>query len=554
MFKGIFEPKLLTVLREGYTKKQFSADVTAGIVVGIVAIPLAIAFAIASGVKPEQGLYTAIAAGIIVSVLGGSRVQIAGPTGAFIVIVYEIVGKYGYEGLVISTIMAGVILILIGLAKFGSLLKFIPYPLTVGFTSAIALVIFSTQVPDLLGLKVSSMPPEFIAKWQVIVSNLTGIDAVTLATGVSSLLLILLTQKLFPKIPGSLLAIVLVTAAVHFLKLPVETIGMRFGDVPGNLPSPHAPELTWNSVTSLISPAITIAILCSIESLLSAVVADGMLGTRHRPNTELIAQGIANVVSPLFFGIPATGAIARTATNIKNGGRTPFAGILHGIFILLIMIFFGKLASLIPMPVLSAILIVVAYNMSEWRSFIRILRYPKSDIAVMLTTFFLTILVDLSLAIQAGVILSSLLFIKRMADVSQVTSLTGGLKDEPDENDASLPSQKIPEDVRIFEIFGSLFFGAVEQFTETIRLIEKAPKVLILETKNLMAIDATGIRAMEDLYSQMQKQGTVLLISGIHKQPLFALSNAGLIEKIGEDNVFGGLKEAIERSVEIVSS
>jgi SulP family sulfate permease len=547
-----FEPKLITVLKEGYSKKQFLSDLTAGIIVGIVAIPLAIAFSIASGVKPEQGLFTAVIAGIIVSAFGGSRVQIAGPTGAFIVIVYDIVKRFGYDGLAIATIMAGFILIIMGLARFGSLLKFVPYPLTVGFTSGIAVIIFSSQISDFLGLGIKDLPADFVGKWATLINGFSHPELNSLAVGVSALAIILLSQRFIPKIPGSLLSIILLTAIVNLMNLPVETIGSRFGNVPGSLPSPQFPSITWSAVTNLISPAITIALLGAIESLLSAVVADGMIRTRHKSNMELIAQGAANIVSPIFLGLPATGAIARTVTNIRSGGRTPVAGIIHGLVVFFVMLFFGKWASLIPMTVLAAILLVVAYNMSEWRSFVRILKYPKSDVAVMLTTFFLTVLVDLTIAIQIGIILSAFLFIKRMADVSQVTPLTKDLKDSEEGDELNLFSTHLPEGVEVFEVYGSLFFGAVDQFAETIRAIEKTPKVFILETKNLLAIDATGIRALEDLCSQMKDQGTILIVSGIHKQPLFAIANSGLLDKIGEEMVFESLDEAIEESERIV--
>ncbi|MBK9226890.1 MAG: sulfate permease [Ignavibacteria bacterium] len=548
-----FEPKLITVLKEGYSKKQFLSDLTAGIIVGIVAIPLAIAFSIASGVKPEQGLFTAVIAGIIVSAFGGSRVQIAGPTGAFIVIIYDIVQKYGYDGLAIATIMAGVILIIMGLARFGSLLKFVPYPLTVGFTSGIAVIIFSSQISDFLGLGIKDLPANFVEKWVVLIEGFSHPDFYSVATGISALLIILLSQRFVPKLPGSLLAIILLTAVVNLMNFPVETIGSRFGNVSSALPAPQFPSFTWSTITSLISPAIKIALLGAIESLLSAVVADGMIRTRHKSNMELVAQGAANIVSPLFMGIPATGAIARTATNIRSGGRTPVAGIVHGLVVFFVMLFFGKWASLIPMPVLAAILLVVAYNMSEWRSFIRILSYPKSDVAVMLTTFFLTVLVDLTVAIQIGIILSAFLFIKRMADVSQVTPLTKDLKESEESDEQNLFSTHLPEGVEVFEVYGSLFFGAVDQFSETIRAIEKTPKVFILVTKNLLAIDATGIRALEELHSQMKDQGTKLIISGIHKQPLFAIANSGLLDKIGEDMVFESLDEALAESERIVN-
>lgn len=538
-------PKLFTVFRAGYSRKQLVEDLTAGIIVGIVALPLAIAFAIASGVKPEQGLFTAVIAGLMVAAFGGSRVQIAGPTGAFIVIVYGIVHTYGYDGLAVATLIAGVILIIMGLARLGTLLKFVPYPLTVGFTSGIALIIFSSQINDFLGLHIADLPADFIGKWAVYASHAGTVDLSSLAVGVASLAVILIAQKFFPRVPGSFLAILTLTAVVQLFRLPVDTIGSRFGSVPTMFPAPRLPDVSWDMVTRVFSPAVTIAMLGSIESLLSAVVADGMIRSRHRPNIELIAQGAANVLSPLFSGIPATGAIARTATNVKSGGRTPVAGIVHAVVLLLIMLLFGQWAALIPMPTLAAILLVVAYNMSEWHSFVKTLRSPRSDVAVMLVTFTLTVVVDLTVAIQVGVILSAMLFIRRMAEVSQVTPLTRDLREVEDDEDTGEGAEKVPEGVEVFEVFGTLFFGAVEQFTETMRTLERPPQVFILETRNMLAIDATGIRAMEDLHARLTGAGTRFIVSGLHKQPLFALTQSGLLDRLGEQNLFGTLEEAL---------
>ncbi len=540
------EPQLLTVLREGYTKELFLSDLVSGVIVGIVALPLAIAFAIASGVKPEQGLYTAIIAGLAISILGGSRVQIGGPTGAFIVIVYSIVQKHGYDGLAIATMMAGVILIAMGFARLGTLLKFIPYPLTVGFTSGIALIIFSSQLNDFLGLHIASLPADFMEKWSVYLTTLPNIDYTSFTVGIVSLLIVILWPRIYHRIPGSLVAIIAVTAAVQYLGVSVETIGSRFGDVPSALPIPHIPQASWSTITQLVSPAITIALLGGIESLLSAVVADGMIRSRHRSNMELVAQGAANILSPLFSGIPATGAIARTATNVKNGGRTPIAGVIHAMVLLLVMLFFGSWATLIPMPTLAAILIVVSYNMSEWHSFLKILKSPRSDIAVMLITFGLTVIVDLTIAIEVGVVLAALLFMKRMSEVSQVNAITRDLREEG-EDDEMQARPAIPEGIEVFEVYGSLFFGAVDQFTEAIRTVSKKPKVLILETESLLSIDATGLRALEDLLRQLIHQGSHLVISGIHKQPLFAMTQSGFLDELGEDNLCGNLAEAIKR-------
>ncbi len=545
--RKIFEPKLVSVLREGYSRQQFLSDVTAGVIVGIVALPLAIAFAIASGVKPEQGLYTAIIAGFLVSAFGGSRVQIAGPTGAFIVIVYRIVQTHGYDGLVVATIIAGVILVIMGLARFGALLKFVPYPLTVGFTSGIALIIFSSQINDMLGMGIRDLPADFIDKWASYAEHAGSIDLSALGVGLASLIIIVSAQRFVPRVPGSLLAILIVTAVVQLFNIPVSTIGSLFGHVPNTLPEPRLPDVSLEIIRKVFSPAVTIAMLGAIESLLSASVADGMLRSRHRSNAELIAQGAANIVTPLFLGLPATGAIARTATNVKSGGRTPVAGIVHALTLLLIMLFFGQWAELIPMPTLAAILIVVSYNMSEWHSFVRILRSPRSDAAVMIITFILTVMVDLTAAIQTGVILSAMLFIRRMAEVSKAAPLTQDMRKE--EIEEGVPEErKLPDGIEVFEVYGSLFFGAVDQFTETMRQLEKPPDVFILETEHLLSVDASGLRAIEDLADQFSKQGTHFLIAGIHKQPLHAFTQSGLLDRIGEDNILGSLDDAIERA------
>jgi SulP family sulfate permease len=524
------------------------SDLVAGLIVAVVALPLAIAFAIASGVKPEQGLYTAIIGGLVVSVLGGSRVQIAGPTGAFVVIVYGIVQKYGYDGLAVATTMAGVLLIIMGFARLGTLLKFIPYPLTVGFTSGIALIIFTSQIKDILGLRIHNLPADFVEKWLVYAQNLWTFDLNSLFVGLGSLLLIIFWPRISHRIPGPLVALLLATAVVQVFHIPVETIGSRFGSVPQSLPVPHPPHVTWQMITGLVSPAITIALLGAIESLLSAVVADGMLRTRHRSNMELIAQGAANIFSPMFGGIPVTGAIARTATNIKNGGLTPIAGIVHAVALLLIMLFFGRWAVLIPFPALAAILVVVSYNMSEWRSFKKVLRSPLSDVAVMLVTFTLTVIVDLTVAIEVGIVLAALLFMRRMSEVSQVNAITRDLQDEREEEEAAVSKPVIPDGVEVFELYGTLFFGAVDQFTESMRFLENKPKVLILETRNLLAVDATGLRALDELVYQLSQQKTHFLLSGIHKQPLFAMQQSGLLDRLGEDNVCGSLDEALQRA------
>ena len=554
------KPKIITVFKQGYSTPVFFKDLTAGIIVGIVALPLAIAFAIASGVKPEQGLYTAIVAGFLISLLSGSRVQIGGPTGAFIVIIYGIVQKFGYDGLVIATIMAGVLLIIMGFAKLGAVIKYIPYPVTVGFTAGIALIIAIGQVRDLLGLHMEKVPAEFIEKIIAYSEHIGSITPVAALIGIATIAIVFLWPRVTQRVPGSLVAIMLTTAAVQFLDLPVETIGSRFGSVSGALPSFRLPQVDWRTASSLVSPAITIALLAGIESLLSAVVADGMTGRKHRSNMELIAQGVANIASPLFGGIPATGAIARTATNIKNGGQTPVAGIVHAVVLLLIMLFFGKWAALIPMATLAGILVVVSYNMSELHHFVKLLNSPKMDIAVLLVTFFLTVLVDLTVAIQAGVVLAALLFMKRMSDVTQVgyiTSMVGF--EEEDEEDAkadpnSINKFSVPKGVEVFEVNGPFFFGAAERFKHTLNLIVKKPKVLILRTRTVLAMDATALHALEEVYDMTKRDGSVLVLAGIHAQPMIAMDKAGFLDKVGVENVFESIGEALKRARAIVGA
>ncbi len=557
MLSKDFEPKLLTLFKNGYSWKEFQADATAGIIVGIVALPLAIAFAIASGVKPEQGLYTAIIAGFIVAVFGGSRVQVSGPTGAFIVVIYSIVSKFGYNGLAIATLMAGIILVIMGLTRMGAFLKYIPYPVIVGFTTGIAVIIFSSQINDFLGLAIEKVPADFIQKWELYFEHFYSVNYLALIVGLVSIFIIILFQKFLPRIPGTLVSILGVTFVVQLFNIPVDTIGSRFGSVPNSLPPLSFPDFTWVQIQQLISPAITIALLGAIETLLSAVVADGMIGTRHRSNMELVALGIGNIFSPLFSGIPATGAIARTATNVKNGGRTPVASIIHALTLFLILIYLGHYAAMIPMATLAAILIIVAYNMSELERFHKLLNSPKSDVAVLITTFLLTVLVDLTVAIEIGVLLAAVMFIKRMTEVTQANFLSKELNNPDNENmEDSVDSvlQKIPKEVEVFELQGALFFGAIDTFKEAIKFIEKRPKVLILRMRNVVAIDASGINSLDELYESFKKDGIVLLISGIHSQPLFAIQKSGLIDKMGIDNIVGNLNEAILKSEEILKS
>jgi len=546
----VLVPKLVTTLR-AYDRTQFSADLTAGVIVGIVALPLAIAFAIASGVAPERGLYTAIVAGFIISALGGSRVQIGGPTGAFIVIVYGIVQQYGYGGLAIATIMAGMMLIVLGVARLGTAIKFIPYPVITGFTSAIALIIFSSQVKDFLGLGMGDVPAEFLDKWRAFAGVIETINPWALVLSVTALAIILLWPRVTQRIPGAFVALIVTTVLTQLFNLPVETIGSRFGQIPSGLPMPSIPDMNPAQIASLVGPAFTIALLAAIESLLSAVVADGMIGGRHRSNMELVAQGVANIASPLFGGIPATGAIARTATNVKNGGRTPVAGIVHAMTLLLITLFFARWAALIPMAALAAILVVVAYHMSEWRTFRAELRSPKSDVAVLLTTFFLTVLVDLTVAIEVGIVLAALLFMRRMAEVTNVSMITRELDDEGDlySTDANAVRRRaIPKGVEVYEINGPFFFGAAEQFKDTLGRVARKPKVLIIRMRNVPAIDSTGIRALADVTRRTRKEGTLVLLSDVHTQPLVALGRSDLLDEIGDDNIFGNLDDALNRA------
>ncbi|MBK7630930.1 MAG: sulfate permease [Ignavibacteriales bacterium] len=549
----MLKPKLFTTLKD-YTSKQFFADLSAGTIVGIVALPLAIAFGIASGVTPEKGLITAIIAGFIISFLGGSRVQIGGPTGAFIVIVYGIVQQYGMNGLIIATIMAGVILVIMGLARFGSVIKFIPHPVVVGFTSGIALLIFSTQIKDFFGLAMDKVPSEFFDKWIEYSFNFSTINYYAFGTAALALFIILIFPKITHKIPGSIVALLVTTALVQIFHFPVETIGSKFGDLPSAIPSPVLPHIDFATIKNLIGPATTIAILAAIESLLSAVVADGMIGGRHRSNMELVAQGIANIVTPLFGGIPATGAIARTATNIKNGGRTPIAGIVHAIVLLLITLFFAQYAKLIPMGTLAAILIIVAYNMSEWRSFVEIFKSPKSDIAVLLTTFGLTVVFDLTIAIQVGMVLAVFLFMRSMAMVTNVGIITRELTDDNEESIDlnAIKFKKVPDEVEVFEINGPFFFGAVSKFRDAMRFIESPPKVLIIRMRNVPAIDGTGIHALEEVYHESLKKGTQLVLSGVHTQPLITLDQSGFLKVIGEQNILGNIDDSLDRAREIL--
>jgi SulP family sulfate permease len=546
----VLVPKLFTTFT-AYSRAQLLADVSAGAIVGIVALPLAIAFAIASGVPPERGLYTAIVAGFLISALGGSRVQIGGPTGAFVVIVYGIVQRYGYDGLALATMMAGIMLVVFGLVRFGGAIKFIPFPVTIGFTSGIALIILSSQVKDFLGLRMGPVPAAFIPKWQAFAAHAASLNPWAVAVAAATLLIIVAWPRVTRRVPGPFVALVAVTALVHVFHVDVETIAGRFGPIHARLPAPSLPfaasELRWPDLAALIQPALAIALLGAIESLLSAVVADGMIGGRHRSNMELVAQGVANIASPLFGGIPATGAIARTATNVKNGGRTPVAGLVHAMTLLLIMLFFGRWAGLIPMAVLAAILVVVAYHMSEWRTFVSEFSGPKSDVAVMLATFVLTVLVDLTVAIEVGMVLAAFLFMKRMAEVTNISAVSNELGDEPEGiSDANaLYRRSIPNGVQVYEINGPFFFGAAETFRDTVGFVSDKPKVLIIRMRNVPAIDSTAMRALRDLHRQFKAQGTLMWLSDVHAQPLIALGRSYLLDEIGDEHIFGNIDDAL---------
>ncbi len=540
-------PKLFTTLKT-YNKETFLADLSSGIIVGIVALPLAIAFAIASGVTPDKGLITAIIAGFIISLLGGSKVQIGGPTGAFVVVVYGIVQQYGMNGLIVSTIMAGIILIIMGVAKFGSIIKFIPYPIVVGFTSGIAIIIFSSQINDLLGLGITNLSSEFFGKW-VDYYKAESVNYYSTAIGVISFFIMIFWQKFKTKMPGSIIVILLSTLVVYFFNLPVETIQTRFGSIPNTLPQPSLMDIDFAMVKNLIMPATTIALLGAIESLLSAVVADGMIGGKHRSNMELIAQGVANIASGLFAGIPATGAIARTMTNIKNGGKTPVAGIIHSIVLLLIMLIFGKYAMLIPMPTLAAVLIVVSINMFEWREFKNLRKSPLSDVSVLLTTFFLTVVFDLTIAIEVGMLMAVFLFMRRMALVTNVGVITRELNDSADSIDEySIDQRNIPEGVEIYEINGPFFFGAATKFRDTIDKIEKAPKLCIIRMRNVPAIDQTGIRFLEEFYNDSTNKNVYVVFSGMHAQPYKALEKSGFFEGKNIEDVCANIDIALARA------
>ena len=548
----VFKPALLKSMRR-YNKETFMADLMAGIIVGIVALPLAIAFGIASGVSPEKGIITAIVAGFAISAFGGSKVQIGGPTGAFIVIIYGIIQQYGMEGLTIATILAGIFLILLGVFHLGTIIKYIPYPIVVGFTSGIALTIFTTQIKDLFGLEIANVPADFMAKWGVYFNHFHTIDWWSTGVGLLSVAIIALTPKFSKKIPGSLIAIIVMTVAAYLLKMyagvtSIETIGDRF-TINSTLPDAEMPDMTWETIKQLISPAITIAVLGAIESLLSATVADGVVGDHHDSNQELVGQGIANIVSPIFGGIPATGAIARTMTNINNGGRTPIAGIIHAAMLLLIFLFLMPLAQYIPMACLAGVLVIVSYNMSEWRTFKQLLKNPKSDITVLIITFILTVIFDLTIAIEVGLVIACLLFMRRMAETTQVSVITDEI-DPNAESDVEIHEEHliVPEGVEVYEINGPYFFGVANRFEEVMQNMGDRPKVRIVRMRKVPFIDSTGIHNLTNFCEICQREGIQIILSGVNEKVHKVLQKSHFYDLLGKENICSNINEALEKA------
>ena len=552
--KERFVPVFFEVIRN-YSLALFKKDLFAGITVGIVAVPLALAFAIASGATPSQGIFTAVIAGFFISFLGGSRYQIGGPTGAFVIIIYGIIAQHGYDGLIIATIMAGIILICLGIARVGSFIKFIPYPVTTGFTAGIGVVIFSSQIKDFLGLTYKETSPEFIDKWISIFSNLSSFNISSAAIGAGTVIIILIIRKMSTNIPSHVVAIVISTAACFLLGLNAETIGDRFGTINAVFPSFTVPEVTIEKIRALFPAAITIALLAGIESLLSAVVADGMTGSHHKSNTELIGQGAANILSGFFGCIPATGAIARTATNVRAGGVTPLSGITHAVFLCLFILFFSFLIEIIPMAALAGVLLVVSVDMMGIKNMANLLSSPKSDVVVLLTTFILTIVIDLTAAVQVGVVLAALLFMKRMSDVTSMGKINFDVSEKTAKNIAdpdATSNKEIPEGVEVYEINGPFFFGVADMLINTLEHIGKTPKVFILRMRNVPAIDATGEHALENFYNTCKKAGTQLVLSGVNPAPYATLKKMHFIEMIGEENITNHIDKALIRTREIL--
>ena len=553
-----FKPKLFLALKN-YSKELFMADLMAGIIVGIVALPLAIAFGIASGVSPEKGIITAIIAGFIISMMGGSKVQIGGPTGAFIVIVYGIIQQYGEAGLIVATLMAGVLLILLGVFKLGAIIKFIPYPIIVGFTSGIAVTIFTTQIADIFGLSFGGekLPGDFIGKWIMYFNHFDTINWWNTIISIASIIIIAMTPKFSKKIPGSLIAIIAITLLVYVLKTyvgvdSIDTIGDRFS-IKAQLPGAEVPTLNWEAMKGLLPAAITIAVLGAIESLLSATVADGVIGDKHDSNTELIAQGTANIITPLFGGIPATGAIARTMTNINNGGKSPVAGIIHAVVLFLILLFLMPLAQYIPMACLAGVLVVVSYNMSEWRTFRALLKNPKSDITVLLITFFLTVIFDLTVAIEVGLVIACLLFMRRVAETTEISVITDEINPN-EELDIAVNEENliIPQGVEVYEINGPYFFGIANKFEEQMVQLGDRPKVRIIRMRKVPFIDSTGIHNLTNLCKMSKKERITIVLSGVNEKVHHVLEKSGFYELLGEENICENINVAIDRANQII--
>jgi len=548
-----FRPRLFDTLK-GYSARDLMPDVIAGLTVGIVALPLAMAFAIASGVKPEAGIFTAVIAGFLISALGGTRVCIGGPTGAFIVILYGIYAKYGAENLAICTVMAGVILLAMGFARLGTMIKYIPYPVTMGFTSGIAVLIFTTQIKDFFGLTVDKVPSDFVEKMRVLFEHFGTLQWPTVALAVGSFAIIKFWPKNFQRrVPGSIIALIAGTLVVALFNIPpemIQTIGSKFGGIPQGLPTPHLPTLSWENIRHLFQPAMTIALLAAIESLLCAVVADGMIDDRHDSNQELMAQGIANIVSPLFGGIAATSAIARTATNIKSGARTPVAGIVHALTLLIIILAAAPWAKFIPLATLSAVLVNVALHMGEWHNFGRLPKWPRSDALVFLTAFILTVVIDLTVAVEIGMVLAAMLFIKRSAETTQIMAVDESTETEGSHH--SLVGKEIPKGVMIYRIFGAFFFGAADKLESVLKREKQEPEVLILRMRKVMAMDATGLNALEDLHERLRHKGKHIILSGPHTQPLFVMDKAGFLDRIGRENVCAHIDASLQRAREIL--
>ncbi len=552
---GMLIPKLFTELKS-YTREKAICDLFAGITVGIVALPLAMAFAIASGLPPERGLYTAIVAGFLTSLLGGSKVQIGGPTGAFVVLVSSITAKFGYDGLAVCTAIAGVILVLFAICRMGGMIKFIPFPVITGFTTGIAVVIFSTQIRDLLGLSMTEVPPEFISKWRAYCVAFSTINYQATAIGLGTLALIVILRKFWPKLPAMLIGMLIATAVALIFGWDVETINSRFGELPRTLPGPSFPKVDFSQIPQLIQPAFTIALLAAIESLLSATVADGMISGRHRSNAELFGQGVANVASVFFGGIPATGAIARTATNVKSGAKTPVAGMIHAVTLAILLLFFAPYAKHIPLSALAAILVVVCYNMCEFHHFKSLLKGPQSDALVLVITFFLTVLVDLTVAVEVGVVLAAMLFVRRMADLSNVGVITRELRSDQDLDREIMTNglKFVPAGIEVFEVNGPFFFGMIDSFKNALKNVQHdIVPVLIIRIRNVPAVDATGIHVLRELHSRCKKEGTLLVLSGVSASPYQTFKQSGFLEELGEENFCPNIDLALQRAQQYLS-